>query len=90
VAEEPARNRLKHLLGPALGFLDTRALLGVGGEQRPLGAHVVKDAGDPPRALDLAPVQLQRRHISLTRRCGMRLWAIIHSAAAAAFEIGIP
>jgi hypothetical protein len=106
VAEQAARHGLERLLAPALGLLDTRAALGLGREQRRVGPHLVEEAGDPARALDVLPVQLERRDrepskparrtssgcgpgISVTSRCGMRLWATIAAPAAAAFEIGM-
>jgi hypothetical protein len=47
VSEQAARHRLKRLLAPALGLLDTRAARGLGREQRRVGPHLVEEAGDP-------------------------------------------
>ncbi len=62
VAEQAARQRLEHLLAPALGLLHTRALLGVSREQRRIGPDLVEEARDAARALELAPVELERRN----------------------------
>ena len=60
--QDPARDHLQLVVGPALGLLDPRALLGVGREQRRIRMALVQEARDPVVGRDPIAVGGERRH----------------------------
>ena len=62
VPEDAPRHALKVLVAPRLGRLDLRAGRRIGGEEGRVGLNAVELTGDLARALDLAIVELERRH----------------------------
>ncbi len=62
-ADQAARDRLQHLLAPALGLLDPLAGLRVGGEELALRGRFVQRRGNGAGSLKARPIgPSQRRH----------------------------